>query len=329
MTQLKVERLHLREYRAIRSLDLPEDGLGWGATFPDTVVIGGGNGSGKTTLLHWIVTAFRGLWTEDVPMRGVVADIPAEGRLDVLLTGSKQEHFSYLAGPEGYVRPLYEGMRYHAFMSGPPLSCESSDGFRAVASSGPRILFVPSPRDLILPATQQKSAGRLQRATDFIYVWQPPATWLDSTEALLYEARWLDLNAKEEGRPEEATHFERYAAAFASLLPGRALIWRHGELVVQVTGSDVYHALSALSSGEKQILVLLADLLLHWTPGSIVLIDEPELHLHTSLQIRLYEALLSFRAARGGQLWLATQSTELFGHAADGTKALLGAGSLL
>jgi predicted ATPase len=168
----------------------------------------------------------------------------------------------------------------------------------------------------------------VERPSEFVHVWGPPRDWQSSAEALLYEARWLDLNAKEEGHPERATHFARYADAFTSLIPGRRLGWENGELVVEVIGADVRHGLGALSSGEKQVLLLLADLLLHWTPGSVVLIDEPELHLHRSLQIRFFEALKHWRAERGGQLWLATQSTELFGVADDGTKVLLGGGSL-
>ncbi|MEQ1506506.1 MAG: AAA family ATPase [Myxococcota bacterium] len=319
MASLKIERLHLRELRAIRRLDLPEDGLGWGGVFPDTVVVGGGNGSGKTTLLNWIVTAVGALAGR------ASSDRPLEGRLE-LAVGPRT--FTCVGGTGEYVAEAVRTGSGDSMVIDreglSPLDVE----FPPASGKGPRVLFVPSPRSLDFPNSQLKTAGLLNHPADFIHRWRVPKSWSASAEAQLYEARWLDLNAKEEGRPADAVHFARYADAFRSLIPGRTLTWRNGALVVHVEGTDVHHGLDALSSGEKQVLLLLADLLLHWAPGSLVLIDEPELHLHPSLQIRFFEALQRWRAERGGQLWLATQSTELFGHAPVGTQLLLGAGSL-
>ncbi len=324
--ELKVTGLHLREYRAIRRLDLPADGLGWGGVFPDVVLVGGPNGSGKSTLLHWLVTALRGLH------QGVRTDVPESGMLDVELDSVA---FRYAASRAPLVALL---LRDTTYVDGLSLAASSpTDGYRASrfgdllsrndGTQSPRVLFVPSPRELRLPTTERKTAGLLAPDDAFVHVWSAPRAWAESAEALLYEARWLDLNAKEEGHPEKAVHFARYADAFSSLVPGRRLAWRDGQLVVEVAGSSVVHGLEALSSGEKQVLLLLADLLRHWTPGSVVLLDEPELHLHPELQVRFYDALVGWRREKGGQLWLATQSSELFGHAPSGTKVLLGPGS--
>ena len=43
-------------------------------------------------------------------------------------------------------------------------------------------------------------------------------------------------------------------------------------------GADL--TLDKLSSGEKHQLILLFDMLFHTSPGTLVLIDEPELSLH-------------------------------------------------
>ena len=57
--------------------------------------------------------------------------------------------------------------------------------------------------------------------------------------------------------------------------------------MVKIAGSTVAHDFSELSSGEKQVLLITGELLRYWRPGSLILIDEPELHLHSRWQTRL------------------------------------------
>ena len=58
---LRVERVHIRQHRSIRALNLPEDGMGWNARIPDVTMVGGANGSGKTSLLRFIANSLEGL----------------------------------------------------------------------------------------------------------------------------------------------------------------------------------------------------------------------------------------------------------------------------
>src|SRR5271157_3630242 len=55
---IKITGLHIKGLKAIRSLDLPQDGLGWKDGMPNLVMIGGPNGGGKTTLLEFVARAF-------------------------------------------------------------------------------------------------------------------------------------------------------------------------------------------------------------------------------------------------------------------------------
>ncbi len=89
-----------------------------------------------------------------------------------------------------------------------------------------------------------------------------------------------------------------------------------------------HHGLEELSSGEKQILVMMTELKRRWRPGSLVLIDEPELHLHDTLQTKLYERIVELQKERGGQVWLATQSYHLFKIADPYSKLILGSAPL-
>ena len=92
------------------------------------------------------------------------------------------------------------------------------------------------------------------------------------------------------------------------------------------TADGALHSLDALSSGEKQILLFIAELFRRWTPGSLVLIDEPELHLHESWLATLWRAICELQRERGGQVIVTTQSNYLFGLGEPGTRVLLGRG---
>ena len=136
------------------------------------------------------------------------------------------------------------------------------------------------------------------------------------------------MNAKEEGRPEQANGFRSHEIAFDRFFEGRKrLRWNHGELVVE-TKRGVLHSISELSSGEKQVILIIGELLHRWRPGSIILIDEPELHLHESYQTKLWESLIHWRKERGGQVIVATQSDHMFGLSDPGTRLVLNRRSL-
>lgn len=145
----------------------------------------------------------------------------------------------------------------------------------------------------------------------------------------MFAARWADLNAKDQGKPEEAKHFDRYTKAFTDLTLGeKRLTWTtKGELVVELK-NGTQHELQDLSSGERQAFLLLAELRRYWKPGSLILIDELELHLHDAWQGKLYDVIKSMQVELGGQVIITTQSHSLFEMADLGTRALLGRGSL-
>lgn len=83
------------------------------------------------------------------------------------------------------------------------------------------------------------------------------------------------------------------------------------------------YGLSDLSSGEKHVLIFTDELRRRWSPGSLVLIDEPELHLHTAWQSTLFRLICDLQRERGGQAILATQSNHLFGLAEPGSAVVL------
>lgn len=83
---------------------------------------------------------------------------------------------------------------------------------------------------------------------------------------------------------------------------------------------------SNLSSGEQQMLVLAYQLLFERDPGTLVLIDEPELSLHVLWQATLVEDLIEMGAASGLYFILATHSPTLIGARDDLTRSLARSG---
>jgi hypothetical protein len=75
--------------------------------------------------------------------------------------------------------------------------------------------------------------------------------------------------------------------------------------------------LGRLSSGEQHQLVLLHELLFDLEPGTLVLIDEPELSLHLTWQERLLPELLEIARAADLDVVLATHSPYIVGERDD------------
>lgn len=319
---LRITGLHIERLKAIESLRLPEDGLGWGGTIPPVVLVGGPNGSGKTTLFEFLVHAVSTL------QRGLVkspwTDIRAWVDIELSVDGECLET-RYIEGPSAFFgtasRANVHGWRADmrvAHGNYEKLYTRISKDLGAV----PGVVFLPSDgRDLKMPAESYKAPGKLDPSAEFVYRWTPPEKWKQSLEALLYGLRWEELNAQAEGRAVEGA-FSAYAEEYRALTGGaNKLVWHNATLMVDVDGK--FHSLEELSSGEKQVLLILAELRRHWRPGSLVLIDEPELHLHDALQARLYDRLLALQRERGGQVWLATQSGYLFENAEPNTRVIL------
>lgn len=82
-----------------------------------------------------------------------------------------------------------------------------------------------------------------------------------------------------------------------------------------LTASGRSLPLSSLSSGEQHELVLLHELLFEVAPGSLILIDEPELSLHVTWQQDMLPDLMKIAELSGVDFLLATHSPFIIGDA--------------
>ena len=106
---------------------------------------------------------------------------------------------------------------------------------------------------------------------------------------------------------EVVRSFFGYELSFPSKAPGILASYRH-------SAQDISYDLSSAASGFLQVLLVHAALL--HNEASVVLIDEPDAHLHILLQDKMYRNLREHARQNRSQLIIATHSERLI-NAAD------------
>jgi wobble nucleotide-excising tRNase len=84
----------------------------------------------------------------------------------------------------------------------------------------------------------------------------------------------------------------------------------NGKIVINLNGGGALQ-LNKLSSGEKQIMIIMYNLLFHAEPGTIIVIDEPEISLHITWQQRLGKIFNDICRVRKVQIIVATHSPQV------------------
>lgn len=95
------------------------------------------------------------------------------------------------------------------------------------------------------------------------------------------------------GAPE-ATKFERLTEIWERLLPHRTLHITGDNIEVTVAGMDARYNASDMSDGERAIFYMIGQTL-SADSDSVVIIDEPELHVHRSIMAKLWDELEAAR----------------------------------
>lgn len=92
----------------------------------------------------------------------------------------------------------------------------------------------------------------------------------------------------------EATKFERLVEIWERLLPNRTLSISGDDIEVSVPGIEEPYKASELSDGERAIFYLIGQSLTA-ASDSMLIIDEPELHVHRSIMSKLWDDLEAAR----------------------------------
>ena len=114
------------------------------------------------------------------------------------------------------------------------------------------------------------------------------------------------------------TQFEKLSAIWGRLLPHRALVIHGDDINVRYPDSGAVYPASQMSDGERAIFYLIGQTLVA-SRDSVLIIDEPELHLHPAVMTALWDELaaarpdcafffithsLEFAASRPGQKYM-------------------------
>ncbi|HMV68100.1 MAG TPA: AAA family ATPase [Myxococcota bacterium] len=174
----------------------------------------------------------------------------------------------------------------------------------------------PSPDEL--NARGEDIQGDEARLRDLGLLRDPPTTTVD--QATLSEADRRTLSIILRDREEKLAPFKPVADKAERLLtslrgklhPKRVLLdVETGYRVLTAEGAPL--ELGQLSSGEQHEMVLLHELLFDVTPGSLILIDEPELSLHVTWQQDLLPELMEIARLASLDFVLATHSGYIIG----------------
>lgn len=123
---------------------------------------------------------------------------------------------------------------------------------------------------------------------------------------------WNQLNQK---RESIFAPIETFKTIINEMFIGKEIAVNENNDLEVTIGDRQPLALSCLSSGEKQIFILLAEALLQQSRPWLYIADEPELSLHVSWQEGLVENLL--RINPNAQFLFATHSPEIVGAFSD------------
>lgn len=124
----------------------------------------------------------------------------------------------------------------------------------------------------------------------------------------------LDNGIKTTGKPEDP--LKQYEVLLQKLFPDYSFVEKEEDvpsnLFIKLPTEEII-TFNDLSSGEKEVFFLLSFFIRHNVENAIIMIDEPELHLHPELARLLIRNMQHIK--KGNQIWLATHNSEIIDEA--------------
>ena len=328
---MKVQQLFLRNVRSIKSLDLDFRDPVTGKPM-SRIVLAGANGSGKTTILECLfeLLSAAGRYGEarvkfpsyflDAYLK-LIFEVDFPGNMSAILSvsyGADEQTRSDIPG--GQRRQLKDRASRYEYLE--TLSKDAPEAptsrfnqltemiGRAANREGEgvgSILYFPHSRSL--PAIPQGELGFEPKLYQWTYKYEAWGEWKGSIESYLFSLNYLDLEDRD--RRMTANRFGQTVELVNSILVDKRIARiEKGRVVVETTSGQT-HGLNDLSSGEKQLVLMLIEIARRVVPGSVILIDEPEISLHPTWQRGLFAALDKIIEQYDAQVILATHSLEI------------------
>jgi energy-coupling factor transporter ATP-binding protein EcfA2 len=323
---MRIQSVHLRNVRSIRELDLDFRDEATGEVRMRTV-IAGSNGSGKTTLLETIFALCGMVTNGDLDgwlreMKGayacaVLADLdslwagvdPAFDTSATLSLFVADNGFPVPNGPYlGWTR-LDERTAFHAYSQAhweawthQLRNLRNSDN-----APGDGLLYIPSLHRSYLEPRQPGVIRAEKTPYQWIYRFNVNERWEGSLESYLIYLDWLDHRNGE----MPGDRFDKFVAVANEFLLDKRITGVNDDIRVEiVTDSGVPLTIPELSAGEQQVLMLLGEIQRRIHRGSVILIDEPEIHLHPAWQYQFIQALTALCRQYNAQMIVTTHSED-------------------
>ena len=307
-------------------------------------VVFGRTGSGKSRAMDFLSGLYRipmslghpeelkemgygAVWTDPDSVLYPAHLRPVDSGFVALVSGDKTHHVEPSKNDQVEETGAYWKGDDHRFRSGIPMrgrvnNLRSISGEMRTGSREPRggLLIYPQNRDLGRP----RMDGIKEEETKFewIYRYKTKSSWTGSVESWLVWQNYLDMEDKAEkseaneppGRLQtlmELINKTLKETKIVGVTRGRVKAEKRADNETSPSNPiTTCFNLENLSAGEQQAVLLLSDIRRRLRPGSLLVVDGPELHQDAYGQIRLLEAIEELRALRGAQLLVFTSSLE-------------------
>lgn len=351
---MQIRRIILENIRSLVHFDQSFEDP-WTGRVPEALLLIGPNGSGKTTMLEVIATLWQVLGemlenayqTPSSVYEGLKEFDRPDAFMAMEILGLEREPLWIAVGHEARLSPfaaktvgshrmalLWSAQRHNptftryirpeqSVYSGDMEGSQWLDSWRDRFTENrlgkrtdlPNLLFLPS-EDRILPKVDEPGPAQPEpKEFQWFRRYSPIDRRRGSIENYLFNLRVLD-----DGRYERIIHEVNQFLADKRL---DKFDERTMELMV-ATEQGARHPIHLLSAGEKQVLLMLVYITRWLEPGGIVLIDEPDLHLHVSLTRSFTSHLRRMIAHKNGQLIIASHEPALWEQFTDSQRIELG-----
>lgn len=330
----------------------------WSGKVPEALLLLGPNGSGKSTMLDTIAALWQGLAqalrhddsvvsaraARDLALSPGLAAIEiveldlqpvwlyAYARPDASLAfvrkhpdshriglfapsglGSRPPQLHYAPPGQGNAERVPPQGEYDGWLG--RLTQRITENTLGKGRDMPNVVYLESESRRLMPIKGRFSVQ--QEAEEFRWLarYEPTSSRRGSVQNYLYNLKVVD----------EQTYNEivREVNAFLSGKRLEGFDRATGQLLVVPVHGET-HPVEDLSSGEKQVLLMLATITRWLRKGGIVLIDEPDLHLHVSLATAFVSHVRQLVAQNDGQLIIASHVPEIWSQFTESHQVRLG-----